>query len=112
MADFSRYNTVAQINTGNTFLAFPASSNSALVPFDCQTVAPFGFVTPTAWLASTVTFIALPYLLTNNTQYVNGIPTNSQLAPVYDETDTGTLYQIVTQSGLGYYRLPPTLFNA
>jgi hypothetical protein len=67
-------------------------------------------VTPSNWLAATVTFRVLPYLLKGES-YLNNEPTSNQLAWVYAEAGEGVLYSIITQAGLGFYAVPPTLFN-
>lgn len=113
MSTFGAYTKIPQINTGNTFLTIPVNGTTAPIPFDCMAVAPLGFVTPSDWVASTLTFFALPYLLGGIDYSSTGnIPANNQLAPIYDETDTGTPYQLVTRAGYGYYRLSPPLFNS
>jgi len=101
---------IALVDTGNTNLVIDTDGNTtAAAPFDCRATPPLNFVTPSNWLTATVSFKVLPYELPG--VVYSGSPTNAQLAPVYDETDQGILYEILTQSGYGYYRLPPTLFN-
>lgn len=96
---------IAQVDTGTTILVIPNNALTAVSPFDCKGVPPFGFLTPSTWLASTVTFKVLPPLGAVNV-------TNSSLAPIYDRTNTGVVYAVVTQAGLGYYPLDPTIFNS
>lgn len=107
--DINKYQ-IALVDTGTTNLIINSSGNTtAAAPFDCRATPPLNFVTPSGWLAATVTFQVLPYQLPG-VIYNNG-PSNAQLAPVYDETDTGAIYAMITGAGYGYYRLPPTLFN-
>lgn len=96
---------IAQVDTGKTFLVIPNNAVTAVTPFDCEAVPPFAFLTPSNWLAGTVTFSVLPAM---GTQGV----TNASLAPVYDRTNTGTLYGVVTLAGAGFYPLDPTIFNS
>ncbi len=109
MAILSQYQQ-ATINSGVTYLTIPASGSTAATPFDCQGAPPLGFVTPTNWVACSITFAALPYLLPF-VVYAASYPANDQLATIYDESDSATTYIITTGTGYGFYRLPPTLFN-
>jgi hypothetical protein len=102
---------IALVDTGDTVLQFPVNGFTADTAFDCRATPPLTFVTPSNWLAATVTFSALPFLL-KGVNYLDNAPANAQLAPVYDETGTGVVYAVVTQNGYGFYSLPPTLFNS
>jgi hypothetical protein len=112
----------ATVDTGDTVLIFPAGGRTAAGAFDCRGVPPLGLVTPSNWLACTLTFKALPFLLhgvpydTVTIDTVNGpksavMPSNAQLAPVKSELNDGTDYSVITTDGYGYYYLPAHIYS-